>query len=153
MTVHTDDFTVRRRSAFAALSVATAAELDAGFLAIKPLPAVEDIRPAEIGMVMLRGRIGGTGQPFNVGEATVTRAAIRLQDGTTGFGYRLGRAPQLTRISAIIDALWQTPRWTAIIERDVLSPIRERLARDARAKAEVTAATRVEFFTLVRGED
>ena len=148
-----DQATQARRSAFAALSVATESELDAALKTIMPLPAIENLRSPEIGTVMLRGRMGGNGQPFNVGEAAVTRAAVRLCDGTTGFGYRLGRAPELARNSAIIDALWQNSKWTKLIEREVLQPIRERVAADARAKAEAVAATRVEFFTLVRGED
>ena len=73
-----DQATQARRSAFAALSVATESELDAALKTIMPLPAIENLRSPEIGTVMLRGRMGGNGQPFNVGEAAVTRAAKPL---------------------------------------------------------------------------
>ncbi len=55
------------------------------------LPAHEDLREPENGLVMVRGRIGGDGAPFNLGEATVSRAAVRLATGEVGFGYALGR--------------------------------------------------------------
>jgi alpha-D-ribose 1-methylphosphonate 5-triphosphate synthase subunit PhnG len=142
----------QRRAAMATLNAATEAELSCAITALEPLPVVANLRPVETGLVMLRGRIGGTGQAFNVGEATVTRATVRLPDGTTGFAYRLGRAPKLAHWSAIIDALWQG-KSRERIECDVLTPIRERISREKRDAAEKVAATRVEFFTLVRGED
>ena len=55
------------------------------------MPAHEDLREPENGLVMVRGRIGGDGAPFNLGEATVSRAAVRLSTGEVGFGYTLGR--------------------------------------------------------------
>jgi alpha-D-ribose 1-methylphosphonate 5-triphosphate synthase subunit PhnG len=102
---------------------------------------------------MVRGRIGGDGQPFNVGEATVTRAAVRLASGEVGFSYLLGRDRERARLAAICDALWQNEAKRAAVERHVLAPIRARAeAEGARQRAQ-TAATRVDFFTLVRGED
>ena len=44
----------------------------------EPVDYVE-LRAAETGLVMLRGRIGGDGDPFNLGEATVTRAAVQIR--------------------------------------------------------------------------
>ena len=49
----------------------------------------ELLRGPETGLVTVRGRIGGGGAPFNLGEATVTRASIRLEDGTVGHGQSL----------------------------------------------------------------
>ena len=62
---------------------------------------------------MVRGRIGGDGAPFNVGEATVTRAAVRLASGEIGFGYVLGRDHEKARLIALCDALLQTDRYRA----------------------------------------
>ena len=31
---------------------------------------------------MVRGRVGGTGAPFNLGEMSVTRCSVRLADGS-----------------------------------------------------------------------
>jgi len=112
-----------------------------------------DVRAPETGLVMLRGRIGGNGAPFNLGEATVTRAAVRIASGETGFAYALGRDQGKARLSAICDALWQREDYRNAIERHVLAPIRTRLAAERAQHRAQTAATRVDFFTLVRGED
>jgi alpha-D-ribose 1-methylphosphonate 5-triphosphate synthase subunit PhnG len=102
---------------------------------------------------MLRGRIGGDGSPFNLGEATVTRAALKLASGEVGFGYVLGRDLAKARLVALCDSLVQNPDYCDRIERDVVAPIRARLDAARELKAQQVAATRVEFFTLVRGED
>lgn len=132
-------------------AAATSAELAevAGRLAPASTPA--DIRPAEPGLVMLRGRMGGEGSAFNVGEATVTRAAVRLADGRRGFAYQLGRDTAKARNAAILDALMQGAERPAV--EAALAPVRERLAREAASAARRTAATRVDFFTMARGED
>jgi alpha-D-ribose 1-methylphosphonate 5-triphosphate synthase subunit PhnG len=145
--------TTARRSAMAALVEAEAAELAALLAAIGELPAYEEIRRAEDGLVMVRGRIGGDGAPFNLGEATVTRAAVRLASGEVGFGYVLGRDREKARLIALCDALLQSGQHRAMAEERVLEPIRARRAGRRALTAQRTAATRVEFFTLVRGED
>jgi alpha-D-ribose 1-methylphosphonate 5-triphosphate synthase subunit PhnG len=112
-----------------------------------------ELRPPETGLVMLRGRIGGDGAPFNAGEATVTRAVIALASGEKGFAYVLGRDAKKARLAALCDALWQKPSTRQDLESRVLAPLRrEQNERLERARAQ-TAATRVDFFTLVRGED
>lgn len=141
-----------RRAAMAVLAEAEEHELSAGLDRL-PVPAFTELRPPESGLVMLRGRMGGDGGPFNLGEATVTRAAIRLETGETGFSYLLGHRPQAARLAALVDALWQRPQSRADVEQQVLAPIRARLDAADRLSAARTAATRVEFFTLVRGED
>ena len=132
---------------------ATEAELEAGLAALGELPAAEELRPVETGLVMLRGRIGGSGPPFNIGEASVTRAVVRLATGAVGFSYLLGRSHRRARLAAIVDALGQDPNWRARLQTSLVTPVEARQATaDARVRAD-TAATRVEFFTLVRGED
>lgn len=113
---------------------------------------VEDLRPPEIGLVMVRGRIGGGGKPFNVGEATATRAAVRIAGGYTGFAYQLGRDKAKARLAALIDALQQDERCQAKVEES-LRPISARLEREEGLRERRTAATRVNFFTMTRGED
>jgi alpha-D-ribose 1-methylphosphonate 5-triphosphate synthase subunit PhnG len=116
------------------------------------LPAHEKLREAENGLVMVRGRIGGDGAPFNLGEATVSRAAVRLSSGEIGFGYTLGRDRQKAEMIALCDALLQSNEFAAAVEAKVLAPLRAAVnARQNRTAAE-TAATRVDFYTLVRGE-
>ncbi len=112
-----------------------------------------ELRPVETGLVMLRGRIGGDGAPFNVGEATVTRAAVQLASGERGFSYVLGRDAKQARLAALCDALWQTAAHRPALERCVIEPLRAAQQEQRALKRAQTAATRVDFFTLVRGEN
>lgn len=132
---------------------ASEAELVAAVDALEPRPEAVDIRPPETGLVMLRGRVGGSGAPFNVGEATVTRAAVRLSTGETGFAYLLGRSKNRARLAAVLEAAGQRPAYREAISRHLLRPISARLESERRQTRAEAAATRVEFFTLVRGED
>jgi len=135
------------------LADGTAAEIERLLAGVAPLPAYQEIRTAESGLVMVRGRIGGDGAPFNLGEATVSRSAVRLASGEIGFGYVLGRDRAKARLIAYCDALMQRGEHREAVERVVLAPIRERTRAARRVRAEQAAATKVEFFTLVRGED
>lgn len=137
----------------AVLARASAREIARGLQHVVGDVAVSDLRPAETGLVMLRGRIGGSGAPFNVGESTVTRAAVQLATGERGFSYALGRDREKARLAAICDALWQTPQHRAAVQEHIVVPLRRaQQERRDRARAQ-TAATRVDFFTLMRGED
>src|SRR5262245_13664042 len=143
----------RRREAMALLAASSAAEIANHLDAIGPLPPHEDVRSGESGMVMVRGRIGGDGAPFNFGEATVSRAAVRLATGEVGYGYVLGRDLTKAHLIAVCDALVQREQHYPTLEQYVLAPLRSRLAAVRELDAERVAATKVEFFTLVRGED
>jgi alpha-D-ribose 1-methylphosphonate 5-triphosphate synthase subunit PhnG len=101
---------------------------------------------------MVRGRIGGDGAAFNLGEATVSRAAVRLASGEIGFGYALGRDRHKAEMIALCDALIQNADHASVIESEVLAPLRAAAASERQRKAEETAATRVDFYTMVRGE-
>ena len=113
----------------------------------------ELVRGPETGLVMLRGRMGGGGAAFNLGEATVTRATVRLATGEVGHAYALGRDRDKVRIAATVDALWQRPQSRDRVEDRIVAPLRDvsMAADDARRRE--TAATKVDFFTMVRGED
>src|SRR3984885_1960768 len=97
-----------------------------------------------------RSEAGRDGAPFNLGEATVTRAVVEIDDGLRGYGHVLGRDAEQARRVAILDALWQGRASRDVVEAEVLSPIAERIAAE---RGGADAATRVDFFTLVRGED
>ena len=140
-----------RQAVMATCTGATRVELEQVLAGLGDIPQATDLRGTENGLVMLRGRMGGDGRAFNLGEATVTRAAVRLEDGRNGFAYQLGRDAAKARISAILDALWQGAERAAV--ESGLTPIRDRIAGEAAAKARRVAATRVNFFTMVRGED
>lgn len=140
-----------RTAAMATFADAELAELRDGLAAIGAVETVE-LRAPETGLVMLRGRIGGDGAAFNLGEAPVTRAAVRLATGETGFSYVLGRDPEKARAAALCDALWQSGRHRGAVEELILDPVRARRDRERTRRREETAATRVDFFTMVRGE-
>lgn len=119
------------------------------------LPDLPDhalLRPAEIGAVMVRGRVGGTGAPFNLGEMTVTRCVLRLGCGTVGHAQVQGRDKGHALRAAAVDALMQTPR-AAEVRAQVLDPLAAEEAARRQVRAAKAAATKVEFFTMVRGED
>jgi alpha-D-ribose 1-methylphosphonate 5-triphosphate synthase subunit PhnG len=142
-----------RRAAMAVLADALVDEIEQGLRSLaEPVDHVE-LRAVETGLVMLRGRIGGDGAPFNLGEATVTRAAVQIASGEVGFAYILGRDQKKARLCAVCDALWQSKRHRDAVERRVLAPIRARLEAERGEARAQTAATRVDFLTLVRGED
>lgn len=147
-----DDLQGARRDAMALLAQSDTASIERGLAAVDSGAAFADLRAPETGLVMLRGRIGGTGSPFNVGEATVTRAAVQLASGEVGFSYVLGRDAKKARLAAICDALWQTGSRDEI-EHHVLAPLRQARAAHRDHERARTAATKVDFFTLVRGED
>lgn len=144
--------TEARKRRIECLAKATREELQSAFNALEVQPEAADLRGPETGLVMIRGRMGGTGSLFNLGEATVSRATIRLGNGTVGHGQRLGGDKLAARLSAIFDALGETRAHAQTVEA-----LCERIA--ARAEAEdtqlstETAATRVDFFTMVRGDD
>jgi alpha-D-ribose 1-methylphosphonate 5-triphosphate synthase subunit PhnG len=116
------------------------------------LPAHENLREPENGLVMVRGRIGGDGAPFNLGEATVSRAAVRLSTGEVGFGYTLGRDRQKAQMIALCDAMVQSNQFAGSVEANVIAPLRAAIVAKQSRQAAETAATRVDFYTLVRGE-
>ena len=105
---------------------------------------------SEFGLAMVRGRIGGTGSPFNIGEMTVTRCAVQLADGIMGHAYVGGRRPRQAELAAVADALLQdTARRPLLLDR-LIAPLAAAAAERHRVTAEKAAATKVEFFTVAR---
>lgn len=115
-------------------------------------PDADLLRAPEVGSVMVQGRTDGTGAPFHLGEMTVTRCSVRLPCGTVGHGYVQGRRKACARAAALGDAVMQTHAAPAM-RTHVLEPLAQSQQAKAQARATKAAATKVEFFTLVRGED
>jgi len=151
--IHADAAIAGRRAAMATLADARASEIAGGLDALGDAIVHVELRPVETGLVMLQGRIGGDGAAFNLGEATVTRAAVRIPSGEVGFSYVLGRDRHKARLAALCDALWQNESTREPLEQHVLAPIRARRENERAHQRAQTAATRVDFFTLIRGED
>ncbi|MEO5660368.1 MAG: phosphonate C-P lyase system protein PhnG [Polaromonas sp.] len=134
------------------LARASRSELEQALTTLDKLPPIEHVRPPEPGMVMLRGRVGGTGDAFNLGEATVTRCALRVGVGALGVGYTLGRDRRKAELVALFDALLQDDTRQVQLEREVVQPMQRRQAAQRDAAGRSAAESKVEFFTFVRGE-
>lgn len=132
-------------------------QLEAAWDALGDKPAYRALRPGETGLVMVRGRVGGTGQPFNLGEMTMTRAAVQLLDAGggvtwTGFGHVAGRSARHAELVALFDALMQDPARHDAVDRLVVAPLAARQAAAKATQAAKVTASKVDFFTMVRGE-
>jgi len=142
-----------RRDRMAVLARCDGRALEQRFAAIATMPDHRLLRGPETGLVMLRGRVGGTGEAFNIGEATATRATVRLQDGAVGHAMALGSDAGKVRLAAVIDAMCNDASVAALIDAAVIAPLAKMLKGSDDTRRQETAATRVDFFTLVRGED
>ncbi len=144
--------TMARKHLLDILAKATMAELEDAFATLSPVPDISPVRGPETGMIMVRGRIGAGGAPFNLGEATVSRATVRLATGEIGHGQTLGGNRAKARLIAVLDAVAQRPEHAGLVGT-LVANVAARIATQDRVLAEETAATRVDFFTMVRGDN
>ena len=140
----------RRRRWLSILAKAPGSRLQTLWEALGPTPSYVVLRRPEIGLVMVQGRISGTGAPFCAGEMTVTRAAVRLDTGEMGFGYVGGRDARHAEIASAIDALGQRTDWMERLEAEIVSPLADEAEARHRLIAARAAATKVDFFTVAR---
>ena len=137
-----------RRRWMAVLARAKADSI-AGLLgACGPLPAHMILRGPEPGLVMVRGRTGGGGSSFNLGEMTVTRCTVRTDTGFVGHAYVAGREERRAELAALVDALMQDDERSAAIEAHVISPLERQQTELRSGRAAKAAATRVQFFAM-----
>ena len=115
-------------------------------------PTFTWLRAPEIGSTMVRARAGTTGAPFNLGEITITRCALTLETGEVGHAYIQGRRKADAETAALIDALMQTEAADRLYAT-ILEPLEAEMAAAKAARASKAAATKVDFFTMARGED
>jgi alpha-D-ribose 1-methylphosphonate 5-triphosphate synthase subunit PhnG len=130
-------------------------EQQVGFLG--ELPRYDFLRSPEIGLTMVQGRTGGMGQPFYVGEMTLTRCVVRLSaedemGAIAGFGYVAGRSHRHAELAAVCDALLQHPDWYGKVQSTVITPLWIAARQQREQQERQVEATRVNFFTLVRGQ-
>jgi len=142
--------TLQRQRAHGLIAKAPAARVRALFDALEVAPQASAVRPSDIGLLMVRGRVGGSGGAFNLGELPVARAAVRLADGPVGVGYVAGRDTGHAELAALADAMIQSPAWEALLETQVLTPLEADHAHRQIETGRKAAATKVDFFTLVR---
>jgi alpha-D-ribose 1-methylphosphonate 5-triphosphate synthase subunit PhnG len=114
------------------------------------LPGRIWLRKPETGLAMLRGRAGGAGERFNLGEVTLTRCTLRLETGEVGVAYVRGRSQRKAELAAFADALLQSAQWRDAMLRRLIEPLRARIDADTARARRNAEATRVEFLTLAR---
>jgi len=115
-------------------------------------PKFERLRAAETGLTQLQGRMGGTGKRFVMGDMTVTRAVVQLDSGVYGYSYVAGRDKAHAELCAIIDALLQVNGMDELLHKSLIAPLAATQQERREQRAREVAASRVDFFTLVRGE-
>lgn len=137
-----------RQRWMAILARASVAEMTALLPHCPDLPEFTVLRGPQSGLVMLRGRAGGGGGQFNLGEMTVTRCTVRAPGGQVGHAYVAGRDPAQAELAARLDAALQDPARHDAIESHVIARLELAQAARREADAERAAATRVQFFTM-----
>ena len=150
-----------RQERMSALALARVESLSDAVTQLPPLPPHTMPRPPEAGMVMARARTGNTGQAFHLGEVLVTRCTVCLQvphpegtgTGIMGHAWVRGRASRHAELAALLDALWQHPDYAPVLDQYLWSRLTRERQESIHAAAAAVAPTRVDFFTLVRGED
>ncbi|MGE4422323.1 MAG: phosphonate C-P lyase system protein PhnG [Pseudodesulfovibrio sp.] len=148
-----DRLTRARKEWMGVLARSGTESLEAAYARLDPEPRFDHLRPPEVGMAMVRARAEARGERFNLGEMTMCRCSVRLADGSVGHGFVAGRDRRHAELAALFDALLQDPDSGPALRRAVIDPLSASLAEGRRERAAKTAATRVNFFTMVRGED
>lgn len=144
-----------RRRWMRTLALADPDALDAAWQGWEPKPAVQAIRGPEAGLVMVRARMDGGGARFNLGEATVTRATVRLHGAplaatAVGTAYVLGTDLEHARLAAVFDGLLSDPGQQGRVLAEVIGPLEQaRAERDDLRNAEARS-TLVDFFSVAR---
>jgi alpha-D-ribose 1-methylphosphonate 5-triphosphate synthase subunit PhnG len=137
-----------RRQWMAVLARASAEEIAALLDRHAAIPAYTKLRGPEAGLVMVRGRTGGGGAPFNLGEMTVTRCTIRTESGQVGHAYVTGRDARQAELAAVVDAMLQDPSQASALQANVIAPLAEAQQLRRTTIASKAAATKVQFFAM-----
>lgn len=140
-----------RQAWMAILAKSSVTDVEQRFKSLEDLPKYTFLRQPEIGLTMVRGRIGGTGEVFNLGEMTITRCVVKISN-TTGFGYVGGRSKHHAELAAVCDGLLQTEEWQQRVNIQVIQPLQKIILQKQEKQQRQTEATKVEFFTMLRGE-
>ena len=142
-----------RQAWMAVLAKSRSRDLADKWETLEDVPRYRFLKEPETGLVMVQARAGGSGSRFNFGEMTMTKCIVELEDGTAGHAYVAGSDPAHAEMAAVLDALLQVPDNQDRILADIVGPLQRDLANRKIEAQSKTAATRVDFFTLVRGED
>ena len=137
-----------RQRWMAVLARAGSDQLEAMLADCGPVPPHTIVRGPEGGLVMVRGRAGGGGAPFNLGEMAITRCTVRTATGFVGHAYIAGRDEKCAELAALADALMQDPHHADAVEHRVVAPLERQQAERRTVRSAKAAATRVQFFAM-----
>lgn len=141
-----------RKKWMAALACSSLSELERSWNELSDKPVFQFLRRPETGLIMVRARAGGKGVRFNLGEMVISRCTVRIDSGPVGCAYVLGSSHRHAELAAVFDALMQDPWRSGQIAETVIAPLAAMLRRREEHQAVAAAATRVDFYTLMRGE-
>lgn len=138
------------------LAKAKPSDLKEAWTKLATKPDFRLLRGPETGLALARGRVGGIGEKFNVGEISLTRCSLAVADGkggeVAGHGFVCGCDEDHAKYAALFDALMQLPDFSPSLERDLIAPLEKGQSQNRRDRIETAQASRVEFFTMVRGD-
>ncbi|NQW02161.1 MAG: phosphonate C-P lyase system protein PhnG [Rhodospirillales bacterium] len=135
------------------LAMAPVTALEDAWQALDDRPDYTLLRAPEVGSAMVRARAGGSGGQFNMGEMTVTRCVVRLSNGTAGHAYVAGRDKRKTELAAAFDAILQGEDRRIELLPSLIVPLENKQQTHRHIRAQKVQATRVNFFTMVRGDN
>ena len=144
---------IPRKRWLSVLAGSSAKALSQRWQSLNLAPQYSVVRAPEIGLTRLQARIGATGKRFVMGDMTITRAVIRLENGICGYSYVSGRDKDHAERCAIIDAMLQQPEYHDLVHHHIIAPLAEMREADRQQRAREVASSKVDFFTLVRGEN
>ena len=144
--------TEERQKWMSILSKSSCQELEDAWKGISEKPGYQHLRKPETGIIMARARAGGSGLRFNLGEMTATRCAVKTDDGYVGCAYVMGRDHRHAELAAVFDALLQNPGHQLKLLNKVILKLKVSHKKRKEKISKKSAATKVDFFTMVRGE-
>ncbi|MGC9401793.1 phosphonate C-P lyase system protein PhnG [Vibrio genomosp. F10 str. 9ZC157] len=110
------------------------------------------VREPEIGLAQVRAKMGASGDAFNMGDVTIVRTVVQLDQGALGYSYITGRNKDHAEVAAVVDALMQT-EFQSDLYQALIEPLAADIEKNERIKAREVSTSKVDFFTMVRGED
>lgn len=140
-----------RQTWMAILAKSSVTDIEQQINTLGELPKYSFLRQPEIGLTMVRGKAGGTGEMFNLGEMTITRCVVNIEN-TAGFAYVGGRSKRHAELAAVCGGLLQQEKWLKTVRDRVIQPLEAKLIENREQQQRQTEATKVEFFTMLRGE-
>ena len=153
MDKRSDQFAVKLRQRWLKILVKSDVDrLESAWRQVPEKPEYRYLRRPETGMIMVQARTGGDGRRFNLGEMTITRCMVKTEAGLIGCGHVRGGDHRHVELVALFDALLQDARYRSILLKSVISELETDQKKQKERISKKSAATKVDFFTMVRGE-